>query len=273
MQKLMALLAEADAGDGAGDGATGGGSSKDGQDNKSGDGEFVPKTQFIAALKSAEDKRKAESAALQGQIDALEAQVKAKPAEAPKQYTRAQLNAAVTAGEITQEQADAAMDRQNSEDADNRAERIALNAVAADKRKELIDSDIARYKAVAPEILDDDHDTRKRIKEEFNALVRLGDNPKDVATQWKAIRSVLGPIDRLEKARSGTVQHESHRETGGSGGGNEGGKKGFESTLTPRERAHYSKQITNGLYANWDAVEAELKHANPNTRRKHGANV
>lgn len=273
MQRRFALLAEAGDGDGGGDGASTGGSPEGGQDGKPKDGELVPKTQFIAALNSAERKRQSESAALQARIDALEAQVKAKPAEAPKRYTRAQLSAAVAAGEITQEQADAHIEQQIREDANAGAERVALNTITAVERKKQVDSEIARYTAVAPEILDDDHDTRKDIKRAFNELVALGDSPKDVATQVKAIRQVLGPIDRLEKSRSGRSQHEHHRETGGGGGGGGGERQKtgkLSDQLNAEGRKHYEKGIEQGRYKDWAAVDDELKYAKPATRQRLG---
>ena len=273
MQRRYALLAEADDGDGGGGGAPAGGSPEGGQDNKPGDGEFVPKTQFIAALNSAERKREAEVSGLQSRLAELEAQVKAKPAEQPKRYTRAELTAAVDAGQISQAQADAQYEAQVNLDAETRAERVALDTVSAVERKRFVDSDIARYKAAAPEILDDAHETRQRVKVEFNALVALGDDPRDVATQLKAIRAVLGPIDRLEKARSGRFQHESHRETGGGSGGGDGGKPRngkLSDQLNAEGRKYYEKGIEQGRYKDWAAVEDELKYAKPATRQRLG---
>lgn len=271
MQRRYALLAEADDGDGGGDGATAGGSPKGGQDG-AGDGETVPKTQFIAALKSAERKREEEVSRLQAQIDGLAAQVKAKPADAPKRYTRAQLNAAVAASEITQEQADAEIERQIREDARADGQRAAVETITAVERKKLVDSDIARYKAAAPEILDDAHETRGKIREEYQALIALGDDPKDVATQLKAIRAVLGPIDRLERSRSGRTQHETHRETGGGGGPAAGRQKTgkLSDQLNAEGREHYEKGIKQGRYKDWADVEAELKYAKPATRQRLG---
>jgi hypothetical protein len=272
MQNLMALLAEADGGDGAGGGAPGGGSPEGGQDDKPKDGEFVPKTQFIAALNSAERKREAEVATLRAELAELGAQVKAKPTDQPKRLNRADLKAAVEAGQISQDQADAEIDRQHSEDAENRAHRVALETVSAVERKRLVDSEVARYKAVAPEILDDAHDTRKSIREAFSGFVELGDDPRDVVTQLKAIRSVLGPIGRLEKARSGTAQHETHRETGGSSGGDQQKPKNGKlvDQLNAGSKAHYEDGIKRGRYKDWAAVEDELKYASTAVRQRLG---
>jgi len=278
MFKKIALLADGagDGTDGGGGGAPAGGSPEGGQDNPpKDDGEFVPKTQFIAALNSAERKREAEVSRLSTELAELRAQVKARPADQPKRYTRAELNAAVAAGQVTQDAADAQYELQIQQDAEDRAHRVALNTVSTAERKRLVDSDIARYTAVAPEILDETHETRQRIKEEFNSLVALGDpgaGPEGVVTQLKAIRAVLGPIARLEKARSGRFQHETHLETGGGGGAGGGRPKTgkLSDQLNAEAKRHYEKGIEQGRYKDWAAVEDELKYAKPATRQRFG---
>jgi len=204
------------------------------------------------------------------------AKATAKPVDLPKQYTRADLNALVAAGQITQEQADAQMDHQTREGARADAKAVATETVTAAQRKERVDTEIARYKAVAPEILDDAHETRQRIKEEFQALVQLGDDPRELATQLKAIRAVLGPVEKLERARNGKPAHESHRETGGGGGDQGGKKKTGDGTLTydslsQREKDHYDRGIQSGLYKDKAAVNEELKFVKPHIRQKYGA--
>ena len=242
--------------------------------DKSGDKDVVPKKQFIAAINSAEQKRKAEVAALQAQIDELKAGA-AKPAET-KRFTRAELRAAVDASQITQEQMDAQVELYAREDAKAEARREATDVVTQDKRKDRVTKDLAQYKRLAPEILEDGHETRQRIQDEFTDLISLGDNPKDLATELKAIRAVLGPIDRLEKARGGRPKTDTHRETGGADDADDGvktpGGGKLVKTLTAREKAHYSKLIGT-QYKDWADVEATLAFANPETRRKHGARV
>ena len=268
-----ALFAEVDdQGDAVG-GASGGGSPEGGSKSKAGD--VVPKTQFLAALKSAEEKREREIASLRSEFETKLAAATAKPAEAPKEYTRAELNALVEARTITQDQADAQMDHQTRKAAVSEASRVATETVAATQRKQHVEREIARYKAIAPEILDDASEKRAEIKAEFNALVALGDDPRDLATQLKAIRAVLGPAEKLERSRNGRPAHESHRESGGGGG--EGQKRRDPDApltyddLSPAEKAHYDKGLRSGMYKDTAAVNEELKYANPNIRRKYGA--
>lgn len=191
--KFLALHAPEDGGDAAG-GAGGGEESKQGVSKD----DVVPKTQFIAAIKSANEKYDA----LKTELDALRAEAKAKPAiEQPKRYTRTELTAMVDNRQITQEQADAQLDFQMREDFRTEASRVATETVTAAQRKQFIDSEIARYKAVAPEILDDTHETRNKIKEEYTYLVNVMGDSNSVDTQLKAIRSVLGPVEKLERAQ------------------------------------------------------------------------
>ena len=269
--KLFALYAPEDGGE-AGDGAAGGGSPEGGQGKKPEDGDVVPKTQFIAAINSANAKYNA----LEAKFNELVAKVEAKPAEIeqPKEYTRAELNAMVEARTITQDQADAQMDAQAARRAEAAATRVATETVTSAQRKERVDTEIARYTAVAPEILDDAHETRQAIKTEYQYLIGLGDKPS-VETQLKAIRSVLGPVEKLERARNGKSDHVSHREDGG-GGGEGGGRKAKDGPLTyddlsQREKAHYDKGLQSGRYKDKAEINAELKFANSRTRTKYGA--
>lgn len=261
--KLEALYAP-EYGDAAG-GAGGGASSEgEGKGKKPEDGEeTVPVKQLRAALSNQERKHQEEMAAVRAEIEALKT---AKPADPPKRYTRAELRAAVEAQQITQDQADEQMDLQIREEAKAEARREAHSTVAAEQRKERVGTEMSRYKTVAPEILEDG-DTRAKIMEEYQYFRNLGD-PKTIETELKAIRMVLGPVDRLERARSGRASHESHRETGDGAGHSERPAKKFADTLSPELRERYSGLIQKGIYKDWAEVEAERKFARPPVRRR-----
>lgn len=258
MRNSFALFAPEE-GD-AGDGASGGGNDQDKPKD-----DVVPKAQFLAALKSANEKY----AALEARLDAVVARAEPKVVE-PRRYSRAELNAMVAAGTATQDAADAQMDLQLREDAKAEATRVSTEIISQAQRKSLVDSEIAKYRVLAPEIMDDAHETRDRIKEEFQYLLGLGDSPS-VETQLKAIRAVLGPLDRLERARSGKRDIESHQDTGGGSGTKT--PKTLMDTLSTREKDYYGDMIKKGQYKDWKAVEEELKFARPDIRRKAGARV
>ena len=237
--------------------------------DKQGDDDVVPKSQFLAAIHSANQKYAVLEAKLNAVIEA--GQKKADPP--PKHYTRSELNAAVQANQITQEAADQVWDDQIRAEARSEAATVSTEIITRAQRKERVDSDISRYVALTPDVMVEGSETRDKVAKEYNFLVSLGD-PKTPETELKAMRSALGPIDSLELARSGTSRHETHRETGdaGSGGGKPGGKK-FEDTLTERERNHYQRLITNGVMKDWDEVKDEMKYANPKIRQKYGAST
>lgn len=275
-KKGMALYAPEDEGS-AGGGASGG---EDQGSGKPKDGEkAISQSQLRAILHSADEKHQREMQALRTEMEQKLTAVAEKPVhvDQPKRYTRAELNAAVEAKQITQDQADAQWDFQVREDTKADARKVATETVTAEQRKQRVDTEINRYKAAAPEILDEGHETRQRIRDEFQALIELGDDSKDVTTQLKAIRAVLGPVDKLERARNGKPAHESHREFGGGGGEDRSGKKKdgvlTYDDLSSREKAHYDKGIASGLYKDKEAVNAELAFAKPHIRQKYGARV
>jgi hypothetical protein len=241
----------------SGGGAPGGESSEEGDSGETKD--VVPKSQFLAALKSAEEKRERELAALRAEFEGKLEKVTAKPVEQPKTYTRAELNAMVTAGTISQEQADAQIDFQLSAKAEATARSVATEVVSRAQRTESVSTQISQYTEAVPELLDRGSDTYQKVAGEFRFLVAQGDDPKSLSTELKAIRAALGPVEKVRAARSGRASHEDHRETGGGGGG--AGPRGGQGNLklTERERAHYQRGIDNGLYKDWKAVETELK--------------
>jgi hypothetical protein len=242
-------------------------SGEENQDDKKKDKkESVPLSQFLAAIESANQK----NARLEAQIEELK---KEKPIETTKRYTRTDLNAAVAAGQITEVQADELYANQVREDTKKEVTQEVLSVVQAQATQERIVTDLAEYKRLAPEILDDSSDVRKKIVEEFNDLVLAG-LPKNLATERAAIRAVLGPLEKLKVARSARRDDESYEETGsGGGGGGNRTPKSLKDTLTPREKDYYEGMIKKGMYPDWKAVESELSFARPEVRRKAGARV
>ena len=126
--------------------------------------------------------------------------------------------------------------------------------------------------------MDEGSELRDKIKAEFNYLVRdlgePGTGPDLIKTQLKAIRAVLGPLDKLEKASSARRAQESHEE-GGSGGGkpnNPGGgsSKKLVDHLKGEAKDYYANLVKKGVYKDWDAVEKELKYARPSVRQRLG---
>ncbi len=246
----------------SGSGAPEGGSSKDGSDN---DDKPITAKQLKAALES--QKRHYESK-LHGQRAEFEAfkegvGKKQEPAgETVKTYTRADLRAAVDAKQITQEQADDLWDRQRETQITENAKTVALDAVSGKQAKERIDADLASYKRLAPEIMDAGSTVRTDIQARYQRMVRNG-LPGNLATELAAIEAVLGPLEKLERARSATRKQDHDQQSGG--GGEERPKTGNKLVdgLDARTKAHYQKGIDAGRYKDWKEVEAELKFSKP----------
>jgi hypothetical protein len=263
-----------------GSGAPSGGSPEGGS-GKKGDEEFVPVSQLKAALKDQGERYQREIGGLRAEFDAFKAGVgtggnaRDDDSRQAKRYSKAELKAAVAAEQISQDQMDDIWERQIKAEAVAEATKAATDAVTRKATQESVDGDIARYSQLAPEILDEGSDERKRVREEFTYLVSKG-QPRNVATELLAIRAVLGPLDKLERARSARRSEEHHQDVGGGGGGGERKPKGGAAltydSLTPREKAHYDKNMGPGkLYADKAAVNEELKFANTRIRAKYGA--
>lgn len=260
-----------------GNGAPGAGSKdlKDGKKAEDGD-ELVPASRLKAALENQERKHESQLGNLRAEFEAFKAGVSKQvpeKQEAPKRFTRAELSAAVKAEQITQEQADDIFAKQVTEDAKTGAVRAALEAVNGASQQKDLDNDLAQYKRLEPGLRDRSSELFGRVKSEFDYLRARG-NPDNLATELAAIRAVLGPVDKLEKAKSAARAAEHHEESGGGGdGGGKGPKKVLE-TLSAREKSYYQKLIDNGHHKDWAEVETLLKkHARPEVRRRAGAPV
>jgi len=252
-------------------GASSGGSSNGGSDN---DDKPITAKQLKAALASQRAHYEGQLEAQAREFEAFKsgaASRKDDDRQAPKRFTRAELKAAVDAGQITQEQADDRWASQVREEAIEHANATANAAVDARTKKERIDADISAYKRLKPEIMESGSETRKKVQEEFNYLTSIG-QPKSVETELAAIRSVLGPLDKLQKAAN-SRRVEDHDEQGGSSGDSGGGKptgKKLVDALKGEHKDFYQRGIKSGRYKDWEDVEKELSYASPNVRRRLG---
>lgn len=261
--------------DKTGNGAPGAGSKdlKDGKKAEDGD-ELVPASRLKAALENQERKHESQLGNLRAEFEAFKAGVSKQAPEkkeAPKRFSRAELSAAVKADQITQEQADDIFAKQVKEDATTEATRAALEAVDRRSQQKDLDSDLAQYKRLEPGLRDRSSEIFGRVKSEFDYLRERG-HPDSLATELAAMRAVLGPVDKLEKAKSASRAAEHHEESGGGGDGGGSGQKKVLETLSAREKSYYQKLIDNGHHKDWAEVESLLKnHARPEVRRRAGA--
>lgn len=214
----------------------------------------------------------AATAPLTNKIAELEGQLaeKAKPIE--PSYTRADLDAAVRNGKITEFQANELWDNQQRKQT---AELIATTVdskIVDISRNQAVLNGISEYTALIPDVLVEGTADRKKVADEFNYLVSIG-QPKTKATELVALKTIYGPIETLKAARSRARNEETHEESGsgGHGGGHDGSSAPTKLNLTADEKRHYQYCIDRGLYPDWKAVEAELKFANKRVRTRNGA--
>ena len=232
------------------------------------DGSWIPKVRFDEAVNSIKDD-------LQKEREArirLEEQVKVKTPE-PKKYSLADLNKLVDEGQITGEQRDQYFETQISKTIDERVDTLVSKKEQEREKATRLKTEMDRYKSLIPDVMKQGSEDRQKVTNAFNRLVDMG-SPNDARTELAALMSVYGPVEELEKRKSTMTRElrDKHQETGG-GKPPEPVSTGMLKTLSPREKAHYESMIQKGLYKDWKDVEEELKHANPDLRKRYGAKV
>ena len=211
------------------------------------------------------------NARLATQAAEIETLKNAKPKQQPEtpQYTRAQLNAAVEAGTLTQEVADQLWENQVEARITKRVETKVVAQATEQQREQAADRGLAEYQGLVPDAWVPGTDDRKAVDREFTNLLGLG-FPRTKATELAALRAAFGDPEALRRSREAGRRGpaDTHQETGGASGrrrqggdGDDGGEDAPPSNLTPHQREHYNRAIQNGVYASWKDVKAELKFA------------
>lgn len=213
------------------------------------DGVTPKKAAEKPAITDGELKAIERAARAEGEASALKTVVAAKPAEsappADKTFTRAQLRASVAAGDITEDQMDDILEAQLEKKLTAKLEGKTVSTVAAADQARSIQAKIDGYVDVHPDLVVDGSDLRKRVQVEFNELVAIGDDPKNVATQLKAIRAAVGPL----KQQGRRPKPESFDDTGGAGGNDDRDDSGgVWKGIPARNKAYYQKLISKGIY-------------------------
>lgn len=217
------------------------------------EGQGIPLERFNEAT----GKLKDEISDMKAEMEELRANQPAPaPLEEKKSYTRAELNNAVDEGQITQETADQIMDDQITAKAVKAAEDTTKTILSDNQQTTFVQSEMAKYKAAKPDVLVDGSEERKKVIAEFNYLVGLGEDPKSAATELKALRSLYGPVDSLQKKEITDEARQTHQDVGGgeeTDGGSLDTKKVVKG-LTKDRKEYYRKAIDKGIYKDWDAV-------------------
>ncbi len=230
-----------------------------GDGNASGDKDTVPKTQFLAALKSANEKFEA----LQRETEQLRETARAKQASPPKEATRAELDQLVLSGDLTRAQADDVLEKQTRAAARREASEEAARAVARSNYERDVNTALETYRELVPKAWEAGTPEYLRGQKEFNYLVSKLGYPPELPTELAALRAAFGDLDTLRTSKSARRGgSETHVETGGGNADDAGRDSGDDSAglkLTPRQRAYYEDGIKQGRYKSWKDVRAELE--------------
>ena len=189
----------------------------------------------------------------------LEEQLKARAPDKPERYTKQQLREMVATGQMTQDQADDTWDAQREAEITEKVMGAVKSTSVETATLTRVNSDLARYKELAPDILVEGSETRQAVAERYQYLLSIG-APRGAATELAAANAVLGPVEALERKAKGRTVTQSHEESGGGGKGNDGGKGGKKSLLDQapeRYKSHYENMIAKGLTTR-EQAEKEL---------------
>jgi len=217
-------------------------------------------------------------ARMQGQIDVLTKQPVKTQQPTDKIYTRAELNAFVNDGKLTQDEADQVIDKQLTKQV---TADVTANMNVQGKENAL-QTMIDRYVSHDPDIATPGTDARKRIEAEVRAQLELsGDSQATLKHEALALRAVYGAVDKLKQVNLEPEDRESHMDTLSGGDGGTGHHKqssqiklddsGNITGLNRDEKSYYQDQINKGLYSGWPAVVEELKYADTALRQRAGA--
>ena len=184
-----------------------------------------------------------------------------------KVYTRQEINAAITSGNITEAAGQEIFDKQQSRQTELVAQNIARQTVESMTQTNTIQAKIDKYMAFDPSLSTPGSAARNRVEAKIqNQMQNLGQTQPTLGTELTALDAIYGSVDSL----GGSRERQSHQEIPGSQDlqVNQDGAP----EMTKRERDFYQSRMDQGAYpGGWDDVAAELKHANPDVRRRAAA--
>lgn len=200
------------------------------------------------------------AARLEGELHALKSTQQAKPAEPV--YTMAQLQGFVDEGRISQAQALDYWAKQSEKEAERKAE-AKFNALYESKTKtHTIQQELDKYKSAVPEILQAGTPEYTRMEQEHQYLINMGYDANDMRTAVLAARAAFGDPTTAAQRKKATTSHGERptmQDVQTTGSSSKPATKDPVQSLSPAQKAHYTKMIANGVYPNgWKDVAEEL---------------
>lgn len=220
----------------------------------------------MMAERAKRQKAEIENAELRGELRGLST----KPAEATREFSRAELKRLVDDGKVSQEDADRTLDDQQGKRIERTVRETVDSTIKGQTQTQRMQSEIDRYKTALPDIVNEGSETRAKVEREYRYLTGVLGQPDSVVTELTALRAAFGDADRLV---TGRVERETSQDVGSDAGpGSDNSGDGVPKTLTAREREFYKDRVGPGrLYPDWKSVEKELEFASPNLRKRMGA--
>lgn len=231
---------------------------------------MVPREALVAMREDLKESHSREVDGLRRQLDDLREQLKGGRQEAPT-LTRAQLQAQVDDGRMSESEMDEVLERQREARLDKKLNETLDKKLTQGRRMDKVEAEAQRYLDAVPNVLKEGTPERAKVASEIDFLASLGEDPNDPLTKVKALRAAFGDVNALERAKAKATR-ETHEETSGGGGdGDGGGSSGDKAPkeLTPRQKSFYAEQIKKGFYTGWDdpRIATELKY-NDSARSK-----
>lgn len=221
--------------------------------------ETVPFVRFKEVNDQAQREKEARIRA-EEQLRAERSKVETKSVET-KTYTRQELRKMVTDESISQDQMDEYLEAKLR----NELQQDVMRNGTERDRTTRVTSEISRYKSLVPDVLKEGTDDRTKVSEEYQHLLGIG-QPATIGTELAALRSVFGPVEKLEKRKLAGSERETFQDVGnGDRKPADGNTSGAPKNLPPRYKQYYEGMIAKGHYSGWDdpKIKKELDRAKP----------
>ncbi len=237
------------------------------------DGSWIPRDRLNEAVGKVREEletSQAENIRLTEQVRILGENTNQQPVQkkVEKIYTLAELRTAVEGGTISQTTADQIFEGQQKSEMTTAIQSAMKDFSVETNENQTIQSQIKDYVDLLPDMNKTDTKDRGKLQTAYNDLTGVLGLPKensleDRKIQLLAMKNAFGPIDAVRTAKSSlsNEHRESHQEQFGNSGGDNGTDEKIPKGLTDGQKRHYSRQIENGLYKDWNAVTEELKFA------------
>jgi len=198
----------------------------------------------------------------------------AAPSSEIKFFTTAQLRQGVNEGVITEDQMIEQLQLQNRE----LAKQEALQAFQQQQQQQTLTQQLNEYRQLVPGWDQPGSPANQQALPAYSRLLGLGLGDNDT-TRLLALEQTFGPLARVKEARTARTQTAALRDTSPEVGGrgappSSQRKKDPLDLISADEKRVYKTYIDKGVYADWNAVRAEIRSSaeqtvNPRLRDKH----